>query len=206
MGGRHGIVYERVDEPTMLQRFSKSPWSLLGLTRSLAELHILIHQQKVSELPSQREKLAESIRNASSAPQEIKETALRALEGLSDDNVLCHGDFHPDQIIMSERGLIIIDWRTATKGNPVGDVAQSSILLRLGAPPAGRANEWLIRLARAYVHSRYLKRYVDGSSISQRAIDEWQLPIAVARLGAGIPEEKGQLLALIERLTVRGDM
>ena len=70
----------------------------------------------------------------------MKKCALKVLERLPDDKFLCHGDFHPDQIIMSPKGPIVIDWITAIKGSPASDVAQSSLVLRLGAPPAGRAS------------------------------------------------------------------
>ena len=201
--GRHGVIYERVDGPTMLQRFSKAPWSVFGLTGVLAELHLSIHEHRVSELPSQREKMVVSIENAPSVPAMMKESALEVLERLPDDDVLCHGEFHPDQIIMSKRGPIIIDWITATKGSPLADVALSSLAIRIAAPAAGRASQWLISLARAYVNSRYLKRYLQRSSTSRKVIDEWQIPVAVAILGGAIPEQKSSLLDFIEGLMRR---
>jgi len=112
-----------------------------------------------------------SIERALSVPDMIKESALKVLETLPDDDFLCHGDFHPDQIIMSKKGPIIIDWITATMGSPAADVAQSSLILRLGAPPAGRASEWLINMARSYAHLRYLK----NSPIGRQAIDDGKL-------------------------------
>ena len=202
--GRHGVLYERVDGPTMLQKFSAAPWTLYGLPVVLGELHAAIHKHRVSELPSQRENMIVAVENALPAPTIMKEHALKAIERLPDDDFLCHGDFHPDQIIMSKRGPIIIDWITATKGSPAADVARSSLILRLFAPDAGRASERLVNLARVYAHSRYLKRYLKRSSITRQAIDEWQIPVAVALLGTAIPEvTQGRLLALIEGLMRR---
>ena len=120
-------------------------------------------------------------------PAVIKESALKALERLPDDNFLGHGDFHPDQIIMSPKGPIIIDWITATKGSPASDVAQNSLILRLGAPPVGRASDWLINLARSYAHFRYLRRNLKNSPIARQAIDDWRIPVALDRLGTDIP-------------------
>ncbi len=199
-GGRFGVIYERVEGPTMLQRFQKVHWTLHQLMGVFADLQASIHEHRASELPSQREKIGRSIENALSVPAMMKKSALNVLEILPDDNALCHGDFHPDQIIMSKRGPIIIDWITATKGSRAADVARSSLILRLGAPPAGRASEWLINLARTYAHFRYLKRYLKNGTIAREAIDEWRIPVAVDRLAANIPDEKDQLLSLIERL------
>ena len=201
--GRYGVIYERVDGPTMLQQFSRAPWSLHSLMGIFANLHVSVHEHRVTELPSRRETMAKSIRNAPSVPEMMKESALGVLERLPEDDFLRHGDFHPDQVIMSQRGPIIIDWITARKGSPASDVARSSLILRLGAPPAGRASERLINLVRAYAHLRYMGRYLKGGAIARGAIDEWRIPAAADRLATGIPEERGKLLALIEGLMHR---
>lgn len=198
--GRHGVLYQRVDGPTMLQKFSAAPWTLYSLPIVLGELHALIHRHRVSELPSQREKMIVAVENALSAPTIMKEHALKVIERLPDDDFLCHGDFHPDQVIMSKGGPIIIDWIDAAKGSPAADVARSSLALRYLAPSAGRARDWLIGLARAYAHFSYLKRYLNRSSITRQEIDEWRLPVAVALLGSTSPEESIRLVALIEGL------
>ena len=49
----------------------------------------------------------------------------------------------------------------------------------------------------------YMGRYLKSGAISRRAIDEWEIPVAVDRLATGIPEERTKLLALIERLMHR---
>ena len=197
---RFGVIYQRVNGPTMLHKFSSAPWTLHRLMGAFADLQISIHQQRVSDLPSIRETMLVSIDNALSVPASMKEAAVKVLERLPEENFLCHGDFHPDQIIMSKHGPIIIDWVTAAKGSPAADVARSSLILRLGAPPAGRGREWLINRARSYAHFRYKKRYLKRGSIARHVIDEWQIPVAVDRLATDIAEEKDQLLGLIERL------
>ena len=201
--GRHGVLYERVDGPTMLQKFSAAPWSLYSLPLVLGELHASMHKHRVSELPSQREKMIVAVENAVPAPTVMKEHALKLIDRLPDDDFLCHGDFHPDQVIMSKGGPVIIDWIDAAKGSPAADVARSSLALRHLAPPSGRAREWLIGLARAYAHFSYLKRYLNRSSITRQEVDEWRLPVAVALLGSTTPEESIGLIALIEGLMQR---
>ena len=196
--GRFGVIYERVDGPTMLQQFSKKPWTLHHLMAAFADLQVAIHQHLVSDLPSRRDEIVGSIENAPSVPVSMKEAAVNVVERLPEQSFLCHGDFHPAQIIMSKNGPIVIDWITAAKGSPAADVARSSLILRLGAPPAGRTSERLINVARSYAHFRYMKRYLTNGSIDRPAIDDWALPVAVDRLATNIPEERDQLLGLIE--------
>lgn len=46
-------------------------------------------------------------------------------------------DFHPDNVLLAARGPVIIDWPDATRGQPLADVARTSLLLRLGGLPPG---------------------------------------------------------------------
>ena len=100
---------------------------------------------------------------------------------------------------MSDRGPIIIDWNTACAGNPLADVARTSLLLRLGSVPGFMARRWLIETLRGLAHSLYLKRYLKLNDNVSDEVLAWELPVAAARLNEDIPEEREGLLALVER-------
>ncbi len=200
VAGRHGIIYRRVAGPTILQQFGATPWRLFGLTRLFAALHGAIHQHSVADLPSQRERFAALIRPAKAVPATTRAAALAALESLPDGTQLCHGDFHPDQIILTPQGPVIIDWLTACRGNPLADVALTALILQVGSPPAGRISSLPVRLARRIARSRYLHRYVTITGADREQLAAWQLPIAVARLSMSFPDEAARLLPLIGKL------
>lgn len=42
---------------------------------------------------------------------------------------LCHGDFHPGNILVSKDKKVIIDWSGVHTGNPVSDVAHTYLLM-----------------------------------------------------------------------------
>ena len=42
---------------------------------------------------------------------------------------LCHGDLHPSNVILTRDGPVIVDWFDASRGDPVADVARSSLML-----------------------------------------------------------------------------
>ncbi|KAA8746258.1 phosphotransferase family protein [Paenibacillus sp. UASWS1643] len=46
---------------------------------------------------------------------------------LPDQQQICHGDFHPDNVMLSEAGdqYWVTDWMTGMSGDPAGDVARS---------------------------------------------------------------------------------
>ena len=196
--GRLGIVFERIEGPSMLAVLISKPWQIFRLARMLAELLTQMHSCEIPELPSQRDMLEGDIRRSAVLPTPTKEAALKALEQLPGDNAVCHGDFHPDNIIMSTRGPIIIDWMTATQGNPLADVARTWMLLRLAEVPSFIGGRWLIEAIRNLFYAIYLRRYRQLRPVSQEEMEAWQLPVMAARLRENIPEEEQRLLALVE--------
>ena len=67
-----------------------------------------------------------------------KDAALKALGRLHDHNVLCHGDFALNNILLRPQGPIIIDRNNATQGNALADVARTLLYSHFGF--AGRFN------------------------------------------------------------------
>jgi aminoglycoside phosphotransferase (APT) family kinase protein len=198
VNSRRGIVFERVEGPSMLAEFRSKPWKLIRSARQLAELHAATHALPGAELPANRQRLEGNIRAAQALLDHLKETALSALARLPDSDALLHGDFHPDNVIMTARGPIIIDWMTATRGNPLADVARTSMLLDLAALPPGTPGRRVIEAGRKLYHATYLKRYLQLRPTSREEIAAWRLPILAARLNENIAPEQAQLLAAIE--------
>lgn len=198
VSGRLGLVYERVEGASMLATFQTKPWALIRSARLLAELQANMHACIVLELPSQRQRLESKIRAARALPPDMQEAALEALAKMPDGDRLCHGDFHPDNILMTERGPIIIDWIDATRGNPLADVARTSLLTSLGSLPPGASARWLINTVRGWFHRAYLKRYFQLRPSDRQQLTAWQPVIAAARLSENIAREQDRLLALVK--------
>jgi len=56
-------------------------------------------------------------------------------------NTVCHGDFHPDNIMLTPTGPIVIDWIDATQGHPAADITawllpNTAAHISEGLPPA----------------------------------------------------------------------
>ena len=120
INGRLGLIYERVVGPSMWEYMVTKPWMLLRETRVLADMHADMHASNIlPELPSQRQRLEDKIRSAAVLPPDLRQAALRSLGQMPDGDRLCHGDFHPGNILMTAHGPIIIDWPDATRGNPM---------------------------------------------------------------------------------------
>ena len=157
--GRLGLIYERVVGPSMLDVLTAKPWLFLHLARRLAELQTQMHDiEGVGELPSQHDKLREKIQAAPMLSSGLRKAVLDALDKLTEESRLCHGDFHPGNILMTGKGTVVIDWIDVSRGNPVGDIARSSLLIEAGVPPEGTPMKRLIDLLRGWLHDAYLRR------------------------------------------------
>jgi uncharacterized protein (TIGR02172 family) len=182
--GRHGIVFERIDGHSLFARVQQQPWRLFQAVRDVADLQFRVHHCPCPpELPSQRTWILDAIAARTDLTEAEKETARRHLAALPDSNAICHGDFHPGNILLSARGPIIIDWETATRGNPLCDCACTSRLLeRAGLPPwSPRWTHWLLAISRALLHRTYLKRCLGLHGATREQLEAWKAPLSAAR-------------------------
>jgi len=193
--GRLGLIYERVDGVSMGEILAAKPWMLPRFARLLAELHADMHASSIApDLPSQHQRLEDKIRAAEALPPDLREAALRALGQMPDGDQLCHGDFHPGQVLMTSRGPVIIDWIDAARGNPLADVARSSVIM-LGRGPSV---PWLLRAAARWFHAVYLNRYFRLRPGGRQQSAAWRPIVAAARLSENIPELQDWLLAQVK--------
>jgi aminoglycoside phosphotransferase (APT) family kinase protein len=158
-----------------------------------------MHAQHVSDLPRQRQRLQGQIGRTTLAP-ETKAAVLAFLDRLPDDQVLCHGDFHPENILMTADGPVIIDWVDATQGHPLADVARTSLLLRLGGIPAHvneNERQQLTQMRQLFCEA-YLERYLQLRPASAEAISRWEAPVAAGRLAEGFDQDE-RLLAVVRK-------
>jgi aminoglycoside phosphotransferase (APT) family kinase protein len=199
VAGRHGILMERINGIPLTQSLRRRPWTLPGAARELALLQFRIHSQQAAGLPSLHERLQQRIERSDALPAELRVTMLERLDALPRGTALCHGDFHPDNVLVTADGPVIIDWMDATSGHPLADAARTSLLLRLGALPEGTAGRLLITAARPLLHLVWLKHYLRQSGATRAGIAAWLAVIAAARLAEAIPGERAALLSIIRR-------
>lgn len=195
---RRGILYQRIEGPSLFEKLNAKPWTLVQAARLLAELHAAIHACDVPQLPPLKRHLEGKIRDAKPLSEAQKQAALAALAQLPDQNKLCHGDFHPDNVIMSPHGPVIIDWPTASRGHPLADVARTSLLMRVGGLPPTPARRLLVQALRSAFQEIYLRRYLQRRPFSQEDLAAWELPVTAGRLSEDIPEERHRVLELVE--------
>ena len=196
VGGRFGLVYERVEGVTMLKMLRSRPWLVTRLGKMFAGLQAAMHACAAPDLPPMQERLAKKILAAQPLPEGLKQAALTALQGLPENNRVCHGDFHPDNILMTRQGPIVIDWIDASAGHPLGDAARTALLTRYGALPPEMPMAWLVKLLRNHFYQTYIRQYCELTRLRVDTLPQWLGVIAAARLSEEIKEEQENLLQI----------
>jgi hypothetical protein len=206
--GRTGLILQRLDGADMLGSLTRRPWRVAASARTLAQLHLRIHAVAAPPgLPALRSALGERIRRAG-LPSRSRDRVLRILDALPNGERLCHGDFHPANVLVATGpvrsgvgGASVIDWVAATRGVPEGDHARTLLLLRLGAPLPGTPPHVraLIAAGRALLTSAYTHAYRRGSARPLPELAAWTMVNAAARLAEGLDQERPRLLGIIER-------
>ena len=194
--GRDGLVFERVVGPSMLAVLASTPWRVVPLAQLLADVHWRIHAERAPGLPRQRDYVSSAIR-AALLPEAARIAALSRLAELPEGDHVCHGDFHPDNVVLTPRGPVVIDWLTAVQGEPAADVARTLLLLRYASPPSGPSLVLVLVLRRLFA-AAYWRHYARRTGMRQSMVDAWRLPLIAARLAENLPsDEQKRLLRLI---------
>ena len=191
---RTGIVYARVDGQSMLAALTRRPWQMRRHAHRLAALHAQMHALPMPAIiPDQQVTLARKIDQAAALTAAQRDAALAVLAAMPTGTQLCHGDFHPDNVMLTAAGPVIIDWLDATRGRPAADVARTSIILRAAAETGQIRNPLQRAFVRAF-HRVYLARYGRLRPGEEAEYRRWLPLVAAARLSEGIAEVEAWLV------------
>jgi Ser/Thr protein kinase RdoA (MazF antagonist) len=195
VSGRAASVWERVEGTSMWQRVVDRPELSAELGRMLADIQCALFELVPPvTLPRQRDRLVAKIRTSAATLDQSYIRALELLPAAGGPSRLCHGDLHPSNVILSERGPIIVDWFDASRGDPVADIARTSVTLLADGPTPprhlpGSDAETLTALTDAYLSRLRARVQFDDAELSR-----WQAIQALARMAEGVP--RGALLEL----------
>jgi uncharacterized protein (DUF433 family)/Ser/Thr protein kinase RdoA (MazF antagonist) len=190
MDGGLGQVYERIEGGSMAEALlgmaRAGPDTTARLARVFAEAQARIHAYgSIPGLPSQRQLLSTVIHRTNALPPDLKEATLKAFDKVPEGERLCHGDFHPYNVLLSSRGPVVIDWNNAHIGNPLEDVARSALILS-GLSVAQPSYRAIIDP----FYQAYLERYRQLESVDQQQLAAWQPIVAAVRLNDNVPEQE----------------
>lgn len=179
--GRWGVVMDRAPGEPLARFAQDQPEIVPEAVDEMLALHLRIHQKPEPRLPSLKARLANRITRATQLNPEHKQRLRAHLGELPEGDRLCHGDFHPFNIVGLPGHTMVIDWLDATTGHPAADVCRSFVIMMRAVTELAET---------------YLDRYAALSGIARAEIIAWLPVVAAARLAENIPEEEEALLRL----------
>jgi aminoglycoside phosphotransferase (APT) family kinase protein len=209
--GRPGIVMERLRGTDLLSVLGRKPWLVLRAGRLTGEVHARINAARgPTSLPKVKDvahEMLASLRRREPAVQ--LEWIGRILARLPDGDALCHGDFHPGQLMVSDGECVAFDWPAAKRGDPLFDYARTRVLLTTGEPPPGTPLllRSLAKVARRLLVSSYTRSYERHAArpVDRARVRDWEIVNVAVRLFENVPGERPRLLRRLGKEIARRD-
>ncbi len=197
--GRPAQVMERVDGPDMFSHIAANPMRVVSMARRLGKAHAELHDVEApDELESLHAYLGGRMESSALIPNEVKSQALDALDGLPLGSAICHGDFHPGNVLLTESGPVLLDWSNAARGDATADFARTRLMLRVGELPPGApvVIRVLAGIGRGALRHLYERSYRKLRPVDLALARRWDPVLAADRLADDIPAEREALLAI----------
>jgi hypothetical protein len=200
LDGRCGIVLPRLEGPTLLQLTKSGAITFERAGAILASLFLAVHNTPPPPdvLPLRDLMNGSSLLSGGAVPRHIAAGILALIERLRPGDGLCHGDLHPDNVMMTAHGPRIIDWGVAVRAPAALDLARCHVTLSEVAVQVAD-NPQRPRAVNAAARSEYA-RLAGMSEAALTAAMEPYLPIArvQALLGRPAPALRDMLVQLLE--------
>jgi aminoglycoside phosphotransferase (APT) family kinase protein len=200
--GRPGMIMERIEGVDMLAVVGKAPWRVFSVGaisgRIQAELHSAVAPEQI---PPMHAVMRERIQRQSVLSEELTSFALVTLADLPEGDKLCHGDFHPGNIMRTSGEPVILDWTNVTRGDSTADYVRTQLMIRMGDIPPGQplVIRYGAKVARGLMLSSHRRAYLKARPIDEALAKRWEIAVAAARTAEGIESENPKLVALLEK-------
>lgn len=178
------LVYDFIEGKTLAELTTENPEKTREYTDLMIGLQMQVHAQRCPLLPRLRDKMMRKIAETKFNATTRYELQTQ-LEGMPKHDKVCHGDFNPGNIILTESGTpFIIDWSHATQGNASADAARTYLLYLLQG--------------RHELGEYYLRQFSLRSDIPRQNIEKWIPIVAASQSVKGNPEEIEFLSRLVD--------
>ena len=125
VGNREGVIYEGLSGKTMSELVSQHPTRAGELGGMLAGIALSLHDApvKVTGLPRPTEPIRAELSKISYVPEKTMASIVAFMDKLDLEIHYVHGDFHPNNVIMTDDGPMLVDMGSFSVGSPMFDLA-----------------------------------------------------------------------------------
>jgi len=182
VGGRWGLVFDRVKQVSFAEQMLNNPDDVPRYLECMVRLHMRIHAQRAVQFAGLNVRLVANIAATKLLDKRRKRDLLGRIADMPDGDRLCHGDFHPMNILGDVSQPVVIDWPDARRGDPAADVCRSYLLMKLHA---------------AEIATTYLDAYCRTTGMARQVVLSWLPYVAAAKLAEEVPSELDGLLKIV---------
>ncbi len=182
--GKWAIVSEYIEGKTLAELIEENPEKKDEYLEMLVDIQLEMHSKHCPLLNKLKDKMNRKI-SASSLDATTRYELHTRLEGMPKHNKVCHGDFNPSNIIITEDGThYIIDWSHATQGNASADAARTYLLFWLSGDVDGA--------------KKYLNLFCEKSNTAKQYVQKWMPIVAASQSVKGNEHERELLLSWVD--------
>jgi aminoglycoside phosphotransferase (APT) family kinase protein len=181
--GKWGIVMDHIKGTTLADMMKNDPANFDTYLNRFVDIQLDMHKHSAPRLPLHTEKMHRKIRQSGLDATTRFELHTR-LDSLPKHTKLCHGDFNPSNIVITNKDeAYILDWSHATQGNASAGAARTYLLFNLAGKPD--------------VAENYLKLFCAKSDTARQYVEKWIPIVSASQLVKGKPAEREFLLRWI---------
>lgn len=178
--GKWVIVSEYIKGKTLAQLMQEHPDRKQKYLEKMVDIQMEIHSKKCPLLNKLKDKMNRKISQAELDATTRYDLHTR-LEGMPKHDKVCHGDFNPSNIIITEDGsACVLDWSHVTQGNASADVARTYLLFWLDGDMEGA--------------EEYLRIFCEKSATPRQYVQKWMPIVAASQSVKGNEKEREFLL------------
>ena len=181
--GKWAIVSEFIKGKTLAQLMEEDPEKKEEYLALLVDLQLEMHSKTCAHLNKLKDKMNRKI-SESNLDATTRYDLHTRLEGMPKHKKVCHGDFNPSNIIITEDGTpYILDWSHATQGNASADAARTYLLFWLNGDIEGA--------------KKYLDLFCEKSNTAKQYVQKWMPIVAASQSVKGNEHEREFLLSWV---------
>lgn len=176
MDGKWTIVTDYIKGKTLSQLMLENPEKKDEYLEFFVNLQIEVQSKRCPLLTKLRDKMSRKISQTDFDATTRYELYTR-LDDMPKHSKLCHGDFNPSNIIISDGGApYILDWSHATQGNGSADAARTYLLFWLSGDINGA--------------EKYLDLFCSKSNTEKKYVQKWMPIVAASQTVKGDEKER----------------
>ena len=183
INGRWCLVYDFIQGRTLADIMKEEPERKEELLGRFVDIQLDIQSHRCDMLSQLKTKMQRKISMSGLDATTRYDLHVR-LDGMKTHDKICHGDFNPSNVILTEDDVpYIIDWAHVTRGNGAADAARTYLLFWLDGDGDGA--------------EQYLNLFCQKSDTAKQYVQQWMPIVAASQLCKGNEKEREFLMRWI---------